>query len=164
MIVRLWMPSSPVGDRNLWAQEGGQEWYNDHYCYPPHLLFQTYSPPLFYLYAPFSKDFSPLTHISPLSSIFRPSSHRLPYSFSVLLCFLFRCVCLYTHSLPSTTYIAPIIGAMYFWVKNSNMNGLGVVWRWFYMLLEDFYPQRDHITPCQWFSVFAWRNCLERLM
>ena len=112
----------------------------------------------------FQRFFTSHTHISfilHLSPLF-PSTALF---FQCALVFsLQMCVCLYTHSLPSTTYIAPIIGAMYFWVKNSNMNGLGVVWRWFYMLLEDFYPQRDHITPCQWFSVFAWRNCLERLM
>lgn len=141
------MPSSPVGDRNLWAQEGGQGVLlrslvlpHPHSAFIPGILssplFMTCSPKMFHL-----------SHTSPLSSVLS----SLPIDCLTLLvcsCVYSSGVCLCTHSLPSTTYTATT-GAMYIWVKNSNMSELGVVCRRFYTLLEDFCPQRDayHTLP-----------------
>lgn len=105
------MPSSLVGDRILWAQEGGQGVLLRSLLLPrPHpafipgilssLLFMTRSPKIFHL-----------LHTSPLSSIILP----LPFdclTLSVCSCVYSSRVCLCTRSLPSTTYTATT-GAMY---------------------------------------------------
>lgn len=96
------MPFSPVRDRNLWAQEGGQGvLLRSLLLPPPSFCFYSRHTLLSPLFDLFSKDVPPLAHIS---FIFRLtlSSHRLPYSFSVLLCLLFRYVSLAHSQAPHT--------------------------------------------------------------
>lgn len=105
------MPSSLVGDRILWAQEGGQGVLLRSLLLPrPHSAFipGILSPLLFMTCSP--KSFH-LLHTSPLSPIIPP----LPIdclTLSVCSCVYSSGVCLCTRSLPSTTYTATT-GAMY---------------------------------------------------